>query len=134
MAIQKRYNGSSDGVVNVDRSRADAPAAKVISTGIGKHPTAFKITGGATFVPEMGTGGAVEAILRTMQVAATTIAYQVDTAQLSVLVEATGWVDDAALQAALVALGNRAADANVPVTAYDFTALVVSSASGIKLA
>lgn len=134
MALQKRYNGDSKGVVNVDRARNDSPAATIISTGIGKHPTAFKISGGATFVTEMGVGGAVEAILRTLQVAATTIVYQVDVAQLSVLVEATGWVDDAALQAALVALGNRVVDADVPVTAYDFTALVVSSTGGFKLA
>jgi hypothetical protein len=133
MAIVKRYNGDSQGLVNVDRSRADAPAAKVISTGIGKHPTAYKIVG-ADFTGEMGVGGAVEAILRTIQVAGTTIAYQVDTVQLSVLCEATGWADDAHLQAAIVALGNRAADANVPVSAYDFTAVTVSSTGGIRLA
>lgn len=133
MAIQKRYNGDSQGVVNVDRSRGDAPAAKIISTGIGKHPTAFKIVG-ADFTGEMGVGGAVETILRKIQVAATTIAYQVDTVQLSVLVEATGWSSDAELQAAIVAIGNRAADATIPVDAYDFTAVTVDSTAGIKFA
>jgi hypothetical protein len=143
MAFQKRYNGDSQGLVNVDRSRADAPAAKIISQGIGKHITAFKINGGADLSVEMGVGGAVETILRTVQMKATTIAYQVDGAQLSLIVEATGWgyqniaspvTADADLQAALVALGNRAADANFPVTAFDFTALVVSSTGGIQLA
>jgi hypothetical protein len=38
------------------------------------------------------------------------------------------------LEAALVAIGNRALDATVPVTAYDFTALVVDSTVGIKIA
>jgi len=146
MAIMTRYNGDSQGVVNVDRSRNDAGPAQIISTGIGKHITAIKINGGATFVGQMSVGGAVETILRVLQVKATVIAYQVDVAQLSVIVEATGWgttnpatgavtvTADADLQAALVAIGNRALDATIPVTAYDFTALVVSSAGGIKLA
>ena len=146
MAIQTRYNGTSAGVVNVDRSRADAPAAKIISSGIGKHITAIKITGGADLAAEMGVGGAVEAILRTFQIKGTTIAYQVDAAQLSIIAEATGWgvtnpatgalttSADADFTAALVALGNRAADALVPVSAYDFTVLVADSSVGIKLA
>ena len=133
MAIVKRYTGDSQGLVNVDRSRADAGPAQVISTGIGKHPTFYKIEG-ADLSAELGVGGAVEAILRVLQVQATTIAYQVDATQLSVCVEATGWVDDAALAAAIHALGNRAADSAIPVTAYDFTAVTVSSAGGMKLA
>ncbi len=149
MAIQKRYNGDSNGIVNYDRSLGGelngvpAPVAKIISSGIGKHISAFKINGGADLSVEMGVGGAVETILRTVQLKATTIAYQVDGAQLSLIVEATGWGYEQAvpvvtaaadLQAALVALGNRAADAKYPVTAYDFTALVVSTAGGIQLA
>jgi hypothetical protein len=147
MAIQKRYNGTSEGIVNYDRSLGGelngvpAPVAQIISSGIGKHISAFKINGGADLSVEMGVGGAVETILRTVQLKATTIAYQVDGAQLSLIVEATGWgyestggVTAAAdLTAALHAVGNRAADAKYPVTAYDFTALAVSTAGGIQL-
>jgi hypothetical protein len=132
MATVKRYNGDSKGVVNVDRSIATGPAAQLISTGIGKHPTIYKIVG-ADFTGELGVGGAVEQIIRSLQVAATTIAYQVNTVQLAVIVEATGWTD-ATLQAAIVALGNRAADAAIPVDAYDFTAVTVSSTGGLNLA
>jgi hypothetical protein len=71
------------------------------------------------------------------------LAYQVDGVQLSVLLEASGWgyeqtvpvVTAAAdLTAALQALGNRAADAAIPVTAYDFTGVVATTAEGFKLA
>jgi NAD(P)-dependent dehydrogenase (short-subunit alcohol dehydrogenase family) len=153
MANVTRYAGDTKGVVNVDRSRADAPAAQIISTGVGKHITAIKING-ADFTNELGVGGAVEGIIRTLQVKATTIAYQVDAVtvgnatvgQLSVIVEATGWgttnpatgavvtTADADLQAAINALGVRSADATIPVDAYDFTAVTVSSTEGLKLA
>jgi len=141
MAIVTRYNGSAAGVVNIDRGRGDAPdlvanSSGIISTGIGKHPTAYKITGDSfTFpVDQLAVGGAVETILRTIQVAGTVVAYQVDATQMSVLCESTGWSLDANLQAAIVSIGNRALDANVPVTAYNFANVVVSSAGGIKLA
>ncbi len=152
MAIQKRYNGDSNGVTNVDRNLSGdlngvpPVSSKIISTGVGKHIIAIKVTGGATFATQMGVGGAVEAVLRTFQIKGTTIAYQVDAAQLSIIAEASGWgvtnpvtgvlttSADADFQAALVALGNRAADANVPLSAYDFTALVVDSTVGIKIA
>lgn len=152
MAIQKRYNGDSNGVTNVDRNLSGdlngvpPVSSKIISTGVGKHIIAIKVTGGATFATQMGVGGAVEAVLRTFQIKGTTIAYQVDAAQLSIIAEASGWgvtnpatgvlttSADADFQAALVALGNRAADANVPLSAYDFTALVVDSSVGIKIA
>jgi hypothetical protein len=133
MAYQKRVNGDSKGVVNMDRSLATGPAAQIIATGVGRHPVAYKIIG-ADFTNEMGVGGAVEAILRTIQVAGSIVAYQVDTVQLSVICEASGWAADADLQAAIVAIGNRAADATIPVTAYDFTAVTVDSTGGIKFA
>jgi hypothetical protein len=146
MSIQTRFNGDARGVVNVDRSRHDAPEAKIISTGVGKHISAVKITGGADLSVEMGVGGAVETILRLFQIKGTTIAYQVDGAQLSIIAEATGWgvtnpatgaytvLPDADLTAALNALGNRPAGILVPVTAYDFTALVADTTGGIKFA
>jgi hypothetical protein len=145
MAIQKRYNGDSQGTVNVDRSRADAGPAQIISQGIGKHISVLKITG-ADFTAELGVGGAVEAILRTLQVKASTLAYQVTATQLAVIVEASGWgvtnpatgvvttSADADLAAAIHALGNRAADATIPVDAYDFTVVTVDSTGGLHLA
>ena len=116
MAQVTRYNGDAKGVVYVDRSRADASDAVLISTGIGKHPTVYKITAAADLSAELGVGGKVEAALRTIQVAATTIAYQVNGVQLAVICEATGW-SDADL---LVALG------------ADFSA--VDSTAGLVLA
>jgi hypothetical protein len=144
MAIQKRYNGDATGVVNGDISLSGVSSAPgvIISTGIGKHPTFLKVAGGASLNGELGVGGAVEAIIRAFTVKATVLAYQVDGAQLSVLLEASGWgyestggaTADADLTAALHALGNRLADANVPVSAYDFTALTASTTGGFKLA
>ena len=153
MAIQKRYNGDSSGVVNVDKNLhaamngVDPVSSKIISTGIGKHITAIRIYNGAALDTDaqMGVGGAVEAILRTFQIKGTTIAYQIDGASLSLIAEATGWgvtnpqtgaitvTADDDLKAALIALTNRPADANIPVTAYDFTALLVDSSKGIKI-
>lgn len=134
MAIQKRYNGDARGVVNVDRSRKDAPEAQIISTGVGKHPTAYKIVGLVTFAPELVTGGAVETILRAIAVSSTIVAYQVDATQMSVIAESTGWATDLLLQAAIQAIGVRLADATIPVTAYDFTSVTVTSVGGIKFA
>ena len=104
MAIQKRYNGDSQGVVNVDRSRADAGAAQIISNGIGKHISAFKIVG-ADFTNELGVGGAVEAIIRAFQVKGTTLAYQIDTTQISLIAEASGWGVTNPATGAVVAFG-----------------------------
>jgi hypothetical protein len=116
MAIQTRYNGDAKGVTNVDVSiNGVASAGVLISTGIGKHPTVFKLTAAADLSGEMGVGGKVEKALRVLQLQATTIAYQVNTTQLAVLVEATGWVDDATLLAALGA----------DFTAVDFAAGLV---------
>lgn len=126
MAIVTRFSGDAKGVVYVDRSRADAGAAQIISTGVGKHPTAFKITAaGADFALEMGVNGAVESVLRAIQIASTTIAYQVDADQISVIVEATGF-DDAALTAAIHAVG--------VVGTVNLATAVVTSAGGLKLA
>jgi len=136
MAIQKRYNGDAAGVANVDISINGAVSAPgvVISTGIGKHPTFVKVTAGASLDAEMGVGGAVETLIRAIAVQATVLAYQVNGAVLSVLLEASGWVNDATLSAALAALGNRAADPAVPVTAFDFTGTAASTAGGFALA
>lgn len=111
MAIVTRVNGDAKGVVNVD-------SGKIVSF-ISKYPTAFKITAGASLDAEVGVGGLVEAAIHALQLASTVIMYQVDGAQLSVLVEATGF-DDAAAQAAVVAAG--------------LTGATVTSSQGFKLA
>jgi hypothetical protein len=143
MAIQKRFNGDATGVVNGDISLHGVSSAPgvIISTGIGKHPSFVKIVGPA-LDGELGVGGAVEAMIRVMTIKATVLAYQVDGVQLSVLLESSGWGYEstggataaADLTAALVALGNRAADPAVPVSAYDFTGVVATMAGGFKLA
>lgn len=102
MANVQRVNGDANGIVNYDISLSGVSSlGKIISNGIGRHPTAYKIVAPATLAAEMGVGGKVESALRTIQIAASTLAYQVDAAQLSVLVDATGWLD-ADLEAALV--------------------------------
>ena len=90
MAIVTRYAGDANGVMNVDAT-TDGTLATIVATGLTKNPTALKITGFGTFVAgESATGGAVETILRTIAQDSTIVMYQVDTSQLSVLVEATG--------------------------------------------
>lgn len=147
MAFQKRYNGDANGIVNYDISLSGVSSVgKIISTGIGKHITCIRIqtSDSQDLAAQMGVGGAVETILRKVQVKATTIAYQVDGPKLSLVVEATGWgttnsfgeevisaADD--LQAALIAIGNRAVDATLPVTAFDFTKAQVNMSGGLNL-
>ena len=164
MANVQRFYGSADGVVNVDVNLSNDQGTGalsgnvLISTGIGKHPTAYKILSGnaetvgsgLTSEAQMGVGGAVETILRTFAQKGTILAYQTSlltstSSQVSLLVEATGWgttdltgtvtaTADADFTAALQALGNRAANTAIPVTAYDFGGMTAVSTGGIKLA
>ena len=153
MAIVKRINGDAAGVVNVDLSLGGntfASNAIIISTGIGKHPFAYKITGDSFTSPDqIGNGvvsggtvvnGAVETVLRVFGIAGTILAYQIDggsPGQISLLAESSGWgnatvTGAAALQVAVVALGNRTVDTATPATAYNFANIVVSEANGMK--
>jgi len=108
MAVFTRVNGTANGVVHVDV--ADRPnqsgIGSIVSTGIGKRPTMYKIVAGATLQNQTGTGGAVEAILRVVATVATVIAYQVENdggGELRVMCEATSWngAGDYDLQAAV---------------------------------
>jgi hypothetical protein len=98
MAIQTRYVGDSQPVDNVDlgASYGYPNTGSIIATGLTKAPIALKITTSGTFganlAQEMVTGGAVETILRNIEVDSTVTMYQVETAgtQLSVLLEASG--------------------------------------------
>jgi hypothetical protein len=131
MAIQTRYAGDAQGINNVDSNYAGA-LATIVATGLTKNPTAIKITlanSQAFTVAESGTGGAVETILRSIALDSTIVMYQVDSGQLSVLVEATG-AATATIQTRIQALGNVGVAANV----YCGPGVAVSSANGFKLA
>lgn len=138
MAIVTRVSGDAHGVVNVDVGVSKTGIGGIISTGVAKRPTAFKImaigAGGAVDLrgDEMGVNGAVEAILRVVALTTNVIMYQVENTnagQLSVVVEGNGWATDADLQAAVRALG-----ATVGAGPVDLTQSTVSSAGGLKLA
>ena len=95
MAIQTRYAGDAQGINNFDAAY-DGTLGTIIATGLTKNPTAIKISLMAAGAPQTfaagdsATGGPVEAILRQIAIDSTIVMYQVDTSQLSVLVEATG--------------------------------------------
>ena len=135
MAIQTRVEGTSQAVKNVGTATTNANAV-IIATGIAGPITAYKITTlgvTANLAAELGTGGAVESMLRTIAVNGTVLAYQVDTdsatSQLSVLTERSS--DTAAtLQTAIRALGANIGAAST-VTA---TTAVVSTVGGMKFA
>jgi hypothetical protein len=136
MAIQTRYAGDAQGVNNVDANTTGA-LGTLIATGLTKNPTAIKITLGApgaaqTFtVADSQTGGSVEAILRQIAIDSTIVMYQVDTSQLSVLVEAAGNTTSA-IATRIQSLGNASAalgQGNIWANATS-----VSSSNGFKLA
>lgn len=141
MAIVTKVNGDTNPVVNVGTVTKNANAV-IINTGIASPITAYKIgTLGATanLAAELtrgadGTAGAVETLLNTIAGNATILAYQVDvagsSAQLSVIVERSGWVSDAVCQTAVRALGSNIGSK----TTIDCSSAVVSSSGGIKLA
>ena len=96
MPIQTRYAGDAQGVNNVDTA-TDGTLGTIIATGLTKNPTAIKITfvntqakAQAFTALDSSTGNAVETILRQIAIDSTIVMYQVDSGQLSVLVEATG--------------------------------------------
>ena len=99
MAIQTRYVGDSNGVVNVDNNLNSIGTGAIIATGLTKPPMAFKIgmaSSAGNIALETVTGGAVETILRSIGVDSTVVMYQVETTgqttsnQISVLLEASG--------------------------------------------
>jgi len=93
MAVFTRTNGNAQTVVSVGNVALSAETtATPISTGIGKPIQALGITANASLAAQMGTGEAVETILRTVGATSTLLAYQVDAALLSVVVEDAGIV------------------------------------------
>lgn len=130
MAIFTRRAGDAKGVNNFDSGRGFL--GNIVATGLTKSPTALKVTlaNSQTFTAtELATGGAVETILRAIGQDSTIVMYQADSAQLSVLVEATG-SSTATLQSRVQALGNVGIAANI----YCGPGVTVSSTNGFKLA
>ena len=112
MAIQTRYAGDAQGVNNVDAAY-DGTLGTVIATGLTKNPTAISIVLGKsqTFaVADSATGGVVETFLRQIAFDSTIVMYQVNSGQLSVLLEAAGNTTTNIL-ARITALGNASVGA-----------------------
>jgi hypothetical protein len=135
MAIQTRYAGDANGVNNVD-AKYDGTLGTIIATGLTKNPTAIKITLMAAGAPQTfavgdsATGGPVEAILKQIAIDSTIVMYQVDTSQLSVLVEATGNTTTN-IATRIQSLGN--ASATLGTGNIWANATTVSSTNGFKL-
>lgn len=132
MAIQTRYAGDAQGVNNVDAT-TDGTLATIIATGLTKNPLALRIALGnsQTFdAAESATGGSVETILKQIAIDSTIVMYQVDSAALSVLVEATG--------SNATVIGSRitglAANIGAAANIYAGPGVTVSSTVGFKLA
>lgn len=132
MPIQTRYAGDANGVNNVDAA-TDGTLATIIATGLTKNPTALKVALGKsqTFSSaDSATGGVVETILRTIGLDSTIVMYQVDSGQLSVLVEATG-SETSTINTRIQALGNATVAGGSNVWANVST---TTSSTGFKIA
>lgn len=144
-----RVHGDSQVVDNVGDSLTQNANAVVINTGIASPIKAYKITTlgiTANLANELkgpsaaGLDPAVHTLLKTISANATILAYQVDsqgsTAQLSVIVERSGWGSDTDLQTTIRALSHTGvAGANIGAYGNVFPALAtVTSTGGIKLA
>ena len=115
MAVFTRTNGNAQNVVSVGNIALSTEADSLgipISTGIGKPIQAFSINANVALTAALGTGEAVEAILRTVGLNSTLLAYQVGNAGIggvtngliSVIIEDSSW-NATDLQANIVALG-----------------------------
>lgn len=115
MAVFTRTNGNAQNVVSVGNISLSTEASSLgvpISTGIGKPIQAFSVNANVALTTALGTGEAVEAILRTIGINSTLLAYQVSSAGiggvtnglLSVVIEDSSWTA-ADLEANIVALG-----------------------------
>ena len=115
MAVFTRTNGNAQNVVSVGNIALSTEASSLgvpISTGIGKPIQAFSVNANVAFTTALGTGEAVEAILRTIGLNSTLLAYQVSSAGIggvtngliSVIIEDSSW-NATDLEANIVALG-----------------------------
>jgi hypothetical protein len=129
MAVFTRTAGNAQNVVSVGNVTLSTEASSLlvpISVGVGKPVQCFRVAGGATLATELGTGEAVEAILKTVALNSTTLVYQVNTSALSIMVEDSSW-NYTNLQANIQALGSTVGTNN-----YDCSSLTVTDA-GFKL-
>ena len=115
MAVFTRTNGNAQNVVSVGNIALSTEASSLgvpISTGIGKPIQAFSVNANVAFTTALGTGEAVESILRTIGLNSTLLAYQVSSAGIggvtngliSVIIEDSSW-NATDLEANIVALG-----------------------------
>jgi len=128
MAVFTRTNGNAQNVVstgNIAFSTEATSSLVPISTGIGKPIQAFGITSNVSMAAQLGTGEAVEGILRVVGGQSTLLAYQVNTTLLSVIIEESAW-NATDLQANIRA-------ANGTVGSYNLTGVSVTDV-GLKLA
>ena len=138
MAIFTRRAGDAQQVRNVGGYGTLNANAQIISTGLNAPVTCFKVSfiaGTANLAAELGTGGAVETILRTLSSNAQPVMYQIDAGtsgaqQVSILAERSA-MSAAELQTILQASGNIGGAGNVYGGAAQVT---VSSSGGFKLA
>jgi|DEB0MinimDraft_3_1074331.scaffolds.fasta_scaffold66377_2 hypothetical protein len=96
MAVFTRTNGSAETVVSVGAVSVSAETSSTpIMVGVGPSPIEFRtLVANATMAAEMGTGEAVEALLKWLGTTSTILGYQVDTTTLSVMTQAadtTSW-------------------------------------------
>lgn len=120
MAVFNRVNGDSQALVNVGDDITKNANSQIISLGIATPIDAYRVEVLGDLSAELkgpngsGVPGAVETILRTIAANATILAYQIDAggaavgelgAQMSVIVERSGWTGNAAIQTAVRAAG-----------------------------
>jgi hypothetical protein len=88
MAVFTRTNGDAKTVVSVGNVAFSAETTGVpIVNGIGKPVVCLGITANTSIAAQMGTGETVETLLRWLGTTTSLVAYQVDSALLSVMIE-----------------------------------------------
>lgn len=138
MAIVTRTAGDAQQVRNVGSYGSINANAAIINTGLNAPVTCYKITfaaGAANLAAELGTGGAIETVIRTLGSNAQPVMYQVDAGtsgaqQISILAERSA-MSAADFQTILQAAGNIGSRGNVYGGAAQVT---VSSSGNFKLA
>lgn len=134
MAVFTRTNGNAQNVVSVgvaDFSTASNSTNVVISTGIGKPVQAWSINCASALTANVGTGQAVESILRTIGINSTVLAYEIGNAALggitngllSVLTEDSQW-DSTNLQANIRAISDS--------SGYTYSGIVVTGPNAMR--
>lgn len=138
MAIVTRRAGDAQQVKNVGSYGTLNANAAIINTGLNAPITCFKVSfvaGTANLAAELGTGGAVETVIRTLGSNAQPVMYQIDAGtsgaqQISILAERSA-MSAADFQTILQAAGNIGSAGNVYGGAAQVT---VTSSGGFKLA